>query len=124
MFLHDQLFETSVRENDLHNRVPVAFPGPVWGKIGGKNRDDIRAFGGVYTRYDSAVFWQTGQLWGIFSTRMGKNGFTGFPGIGPGTGGRKGARLGHILTTHWKGMYLRGKDIIPYLPRNFRYMMA
>jgi hypothetical protein len=49
-------FETSVGEKDLHNRVPVAFPGPEWGKIGGKNRRGLRAFGGDYTRCNSAVF--------------------------------------------------------------------
>jgi hypothetical protein len=47
---------------DLHIRIPAAFPGPGWGKIGGKNRHDLRAFGGGYTRCKSAIFWQTGQL--------------------------------------------------------------
>jgi len=53
-------FKTSVGEKDLRNRIPAAFPGTGWGKIGGKNRHDLRAFGGDYTRFNSAVFWQNG----------------------------------------------------------------
>jgi len=55
---------------------------PGWGKIGGKNRHDLRAFGGVYTRCNSALFWQTGQLWGRFSTGTEKEDNPRFSGIG------------------------------------------
>jgi hypothetical protein len=41
------IFETSVGEKNLHIRIPAAFPGPEWGKTGGKNRHDLRAFGGL-----------------------------------------------------------------------------
>jgi len=50
-------FETSVGKNDLHIRVPVAFSGLGWDKIGSKNRHDLRAFDDVLERCKSAVFW-------------------------------------------------------------------
>jgi hypothetical protein len=45
---------------------------------------------------NSAVFWQTERLLGIFSTGKKKGSFMGFSGMGPGTGGEKGARIGLI----------------------------
>lgn len=69
---------------------------PGWGKIGGQNRLDLRAFDSGYTRCNSAVFWQTERLLSIFSTGKEKNSFTGFSGIGPGTGNGNGARIGLI----------------------------
>jgi hypothetical protein len=56
------VFEISLGKTGLHKRVPVTFPDPGWGKIGGKNRRDLKAFGGVYTRSNSTVFWQTERL--------------------------------------------------------------
>jgi hypothetical protein len=78
------VFEISLGKTGLHNRVPVVVLGPGWGKISGKNWHDLRAFGGVYTRCNSAVFWQTGRLWGIFSTGTKKEDNAGFSGSGPG----------------------------------------
>ncbi|MFA4859910.1 hypothetical protein [Methanoregula sp.] len=90
-------FETSVGKIDLHNRVPVAFSGLGWGKIGGKTRHGLRAFGGGYTRCDSAVFWQTERNLRIFSTGTKKEDNPGFYGSGPEVETGKGARIGLIL---------------------------
>jgi hypothetical protein len=102
---------------------------PGWGKIGGKNRHDLRAFGGGYTRRNSAVFWQTGHFKGIFSTRRGKDSFTGFSGIGPGTGGRKGARIGLISSTPISteishNLYAFKLVIYPYGEKRINYWIS
>jgi hypothetical protein len=54
------ILQTLPGKNDLRIRIPAAFLGSGWGKIRGKNRHDLRTFGGGYTRCNSAVFWQTG----------------------------------------------------------------
>jgi hypothetical protein len=54
-------FQDSPGKTDLHICVPAAFSEPEWGKISDKNRHDLRAFGGGYTRCNSALFWQTEQ---------------------------------------------------------------
>lgn len=33
-------------KTDLYNRIPAAFPGPKWDKIGGRNRQNIKGCGG------------------------------------------------------------------------------
>ncbi len=48
-------------------------------------------------RDKSVVFWQTGQLLGIFSTGTEKEHNPVFSGIGPETGAGKGARIGLIF---------------------------
>jgi hypothetical protein len=68
------------RRKNLHIRIPAAFPGSGWGKIGGKNRHDLRAFGGLWARGKSAVFWQTGHHLRVFSTGNERVHFTGFSG--------------------------------------------
>jgi hypothetical protein len=68
----------NVEKNDPHIRLPAAFPGSGWGKLGGENGLDSRAFGGFLVRSKFAVFWQTGRNLDVFSTRTEKGGFTGF----------------------------------------------
>jgi hypothetical protein len=64
-------------------RVSQVLCAKIWDKI----HIDYKAFGGLLARDKSAVFWQTGQYFGVFSTRTEKEGFTGFSGTG-----RKGGR--------------------------------
>jgi hypothetical protein len=83
------IFSPSFGKNDPHIRVLLAFPDDRWGKSGGKNSLDLKAFGGLYMGCNSAVFWQTEQLLGIFSTRTEKEHNTEISGIGTDIGKRK-----------------------------------
>jgi hypothetical protein len=58
-------------------------------KIGDKIHLDSKAFGRLLERCKSAVFYQTGRYFGVFSTRTETDGFAGFSGTG------RGARRGN-----------------------------
>jgi hypothetical protein len=53
--------------------------GVLYAKIRDKIHRDSKAFGMLLERGKSAVFWQTGQYSGVFSTRIETDGFAGFP---------------------------------------------
>ena len=73
-------FLTPPGKNDPHIRVLAGIQGSGWGKLSGKNGLDSRAFSGLWARCKSAVFWQKGRLYGVFSTGTEKEVFTGFSG--------------------------------------------
>jgi len=77
-FTHPRL-----EKNDPHIRVPVAFLWPGWVEIPAKNRGCPEAFNGRLTGGKSAVFFQIGHDFGVFSTRTKKAGNAGFFGTGP-----------------------------------------
>jgi hypothetical protein len=91
------LFLTFVEKNDPLIRVLAAFLWPGWGKLSGKNGLDLRAIGGLWARCNSAVFWQTERLYGVFSTRTETEGFTGFSDIVRYNQKGKEAQFGLIL---------------------------
>ena len=68
-------------KNDPHIRVLAGIQGSGWGKLGGENSLGLRAFSGRLMRSKYAVFWQTKQNLGVFSTGTEKRRFTGFSGI-------------------------------------------
>ena len=74
-------FLTPPGKNDPHIRVLAGIQGSGWGKLSGKNDPDSRAFGGLLVRSKFALFWQTKQNLGVFSTGTEKRRFTGFSGI-------------------------------------------
>jgi hypothetical protein len=68
---------TFPEKNDLHIRIPAAFPWSGWGKSGGKIHLTIRAFSGLLMRCKSAVFWQSERYYGVIPHRNWKGGFYG-----------------------------------------------
>jgi hypothetical protein len=89
--------ETPLWENDLHIRVPAASFQAGWTELRGKNRGCLKAINGHLARGKPAVFWQTGQYVGVFSTGTQKKGYAGFSGIGSATKMGKWARIGLIF---------------------------
>jgi hypothetical protein len=69
---------------------------PERGKLRGEIHLDSKAIGGLLVRCKSAIFFQTEQLLGIFSTGTEKGGFTGFSGIEMNSGNGKKARKRRI----------------------------
>ena len=72
-------------------------PGYVWSKLHGRINIDCRGIGGLWERYKTAVFWQTDQYLAVFSTRIEKEGNTGFPGSVWHHRKRKGAQFGPLF---------------------------
>jgi hypothetical protein len=89
---------TFVGKIGLHIRVPAAFLGSRWGKIGSKNWVDLKGFVGQKVRCKSAVFWQTEQYLSVSSTGTENGGYTGISGINRNIGKEKGDHLGLFLT--------------------------
>lgn len=86
-------------KNDPHIGVLAAFPGPGWGKSGGKNSFDAKTNGGLLMWRNSAVFWQMGvNLTPVFIC-TDSDGFTGFPGSDQTIRKRIGSRIGLIFAT-------------------------
>jgi hypothetical protein len=92
-------FPDHPRKNDLHIRVPAAFPGPGWTEIRGRNRGCPKAINGHLARGKTAVFWQTGHYFGVFSTGTETEGCAGVSKEGwetkPGNGARYGVIFDH-----------------------------
>ena len=65
--------------------------GVLCAKIRDNIHRDFKAFGMLWERGKSAVFYQTERYLGVFSTRTEKEGFTGFSGICWEIGKGKGA---------------------------------
>jgi hypothetical protein len=66
------------------------------GKLSGEKCLDSRAFGGLWERGIPAIFWQTEQFKGVFSTGTENRELSGFSGIDRSTKKGKGARIGRI----------------------------
>ena len=97
LVLAKTLFFRHPQKNDPHIRIPAAFPGPGWDKLGGKNGLDSRAFSGLWVRCKSAVFWQSKREMGVFSTGTEKEGFTRFSVFDRIIWMGNGARIGLIF---------------------------
>jgi hypothetical protein len=95
--LQNPIFRTSVGKKDPQIRPFFGFSGAGWVKAWVKINLDSRAFGGHWERSKSAVFWQTGQLKGVFSTRTETKQFTGVPQRGRDPKSEKGAPFGRIF---------------------------
>ena len=67
-----------------------------WDKLGGKKQLDVRGFTSHPLRCKPVVFWQTGLLLSVFSTRTDMVGFTGFFPRAGANPGEIGARIGLI----------------------------
>jgi hypothetical protein len=102
-----------VEKNDPHIRIPAAFLGLGWDKLGGKIHLDLMAFSGLWARCKSGVFWQTERYLGVFSTRTEKGGFLGFSGINYDIRREIGARMGRILARLRKDLKLGLLSKIP-----------
>jgi hypothetical protein len=88
------------RKIDLHIRIPAGFGHAGWTKIKGKIHSRLKGVRSRWVRCNTAVFWQTEQLLGIFSTGTEKEGFPEFSIIDQNTRIGKGARNG--LISHQK----------------------
>jgi hypothetical protein len=86
-----------VGKNEPHIGVLAGFLMSGWGKVGGKNNLDLKAFDGHWARGKSAVFWKTKRILGIFSTRNETEGFTWFSLLEMIINLRIGARIGRIF---------------------------
>jgi hypothetical protein len=75
-------FQAFIRKKQPSHSRSGRVSGVLCAKISDKIHIDSKAFGGLLARGKSAVFWQTGQYLGVFSTRTEKEGFTGFSGTG------------------------------------------
>ncbi len=87
------------RKYDPHIGVLAAFPGPGWGKSGGKNRFDLKTLGGLLMWCNSAEFLQSERFIAPVLICTDSDGFTGLPGSDRTSRKRIGARIGLIFAT-------------------------
>jgi hypothetical protein len=73
-------FSSHPGKNDLHIRIPAAFPCDVRMITGAEKRRDCRGIKGLHMTSFPPAFWQTGRKSGLFFNRIKKDGFTGFSG--------------------------------------------
>jgi hypothetical protein len=76
------LFFSHPRKNDPDIHVPVAFQWFKWGKLSDKFHLNLRGFGNLLARCNSAVFRQKEPYLGVFSPRTEKGDNPGISGIG------------------------------------------
>src|SRR5208283_609984 len=120
--LQNPIFKTSVGKKDPQIRPFFGFSGARWVKAWVKINLDSRAFGGHWARSKYAVFWQTGQLKGVFSTRTETKQFTGFPRRGQDPKSEKKAQFGRIFSYSWNPYlqgYPQGGEVLFHFVKDF-----